>query len=164
MCKLLSRYLVAPFFLNTSQSSPYRAHIRNKLEEVNVPNSRRICACHVSTFTDLSLLWGHLPPEPLNMSAEAFLWELKWQKRCTFSVVQWNGFTLNCIVCMVVRICSSDFFWIPHNFFRFANVSLIIYTMVLSVLMQSLRSYKLYDMTIMQFGSCGSYKHYNNLI
>lgn len=37
--------------------------------------------------------------------------------------------------------------------------------MVLSVLMQSLYSYKLHDMTIiMQFGGCGSCKHYNNLI
>lgn len=37
--------------------------------------------------------------------------------------------------------------------------------MVLSVFMQSLRSYKLHDMTIiMQFGGCGSRKHHNNQI
>lgn len=124
-----------------------------------------MCLQNVSTFASLYLLWGCLPPEPLNMSAEAFCQELKWQKDCAFSVVKWSGFTLNCIVHMVVRICSSDFFWILHNFFRFTNVSLIIYTMVLSVLMQSLYSYKLHDMTIiMQFGGCGSCKHYNNLI
>lgn len=148
----------------TTKSLYLLTHIRNKLEEVSVPNSWRICACRVFQLLPVFIysgaahhlnLWTcQLNPSSRNSKGE----------RCTFAV-KWSGFTLNCTLCLVVRICSSDFFWIPQNFFRFTNVSLIIYTIILSVFMQSLHSYKLCDITIiMQFGGCGSCKHHNNVI
>lgn len=56
-----------------------------------------MCLQNVSTFASLYLLWGCLPPEPLNMSAEAFCQELKWQKDCIFSSeMEWVYFKLHC--------------------------------------------------------------------
>lgn len=163
--QVLSSSFLSEYF--TTKSLYFLTHIRNKLEEVSVPNSWRIHACRLFQLLPVFIYSGaayHLTlwTCQLNTSSRN---SKDVQKDCTFLVVKWSGFTLNCILCLVVRICSSDFFWIPENFFRFTNVSLIIYTIIVSVLMQSLHSYKLCDITIiMQFGGCGSCKHHNNMI